>query len=153
MNNILITGATGFVGRVLVDRVLESHREVRVALRQNSPLFSSEVDKIIVESLGEKTDWSAALEQVDTIVHLAARVHVMNDHSLNPLEEFRKVNTEGTLNLARQAEAAGVKRFILSAPSRSMVSLQKMELHSLQWTRLRLKILMVLPSLRRNKGF
>ncbi len=109
---MLVTGATGFVGRVLVDRVLESHREVRVALRQNSPIFSSKIDKIIVESLGEKTDWSVALEQVDTVVHLAARVHVMQDDASNPLEEFRKVNTEGTLNLARQAFDAGIKRFI-----------------------------------------
>ncbi len=112
MSNILITGATGFVGRVLVDRVLESPRCVRVALRQDSNLFSSEVDKVIVENLAAKTNWGKALEQVDAVVHLAARVHVMQDSVSNPLEEFRKVNTEGTLNLARQAAEAGVKRFV-----------------------------------------
>jgi len=112
MNNILITGATGFVGRVLVDCVLENYRGIRVVLRQDNNIFSPEVDKIIVENLAEKINWDKALEKIDVVVHLAARVHVMNDHSSNPLEEFRKVNTEGTLNLARQAAEVGVKRFI-----------------------------------------
>ncbi len=112
MNKILITGATGFVGHMLVGRVLESDHGIRVALRQDSNLFPSGIDKAIVEILGEKTNWNEALELVDIVIHLAARVHVMQDSASNPLEEFRKVNTEGTLNLARQAAEAGVKRFI-----------------------------------------
>ena len=112
MNKILITGATGFVGHMLVGRVLESDHGIRVALRQDSNLFPSGIDKAIVEILGEKTNWNEALELVDVVIHLAARVHVMQDSASNPLEEFRKVNTEGTLDLARQAAVVGVKRFI-----------------------------------------
>jgi nucleoside-diphosphate-sugar epimerase len=63
-------------------------------------------------SLSSETDWTVALRRVDQVVHLAARVHVMNDKSLNPLAEFRQVNVEGTANLARQAAAAGVRRFV-----------------------------------------
>lgn len=63
-------------------------------------------------SLSSETDWTVALRSVDHIVHLAARVHVMNDKSPDPLAEFRRVNVEGTANLARQGAAAGVRRFV-----------------------------------------
>ena len=63
-------------------------------------------------SLSSKTDWTVALANVNQVVHLAARVHVMNDKSTDPLAEFREVNVEGTANLARQAAAAGVRRFV-----------------------------------------
>ncbi len=63
-------------------------------------------------SLSSETDWTSALRNVDQVVHLAARVHVMNDKSSDPLAEFRRVNVEGTANLARQAAVAGVKRFV-----------------------------------------
>lgn len=63
-------------------------------------------------SLSSVTDWTVTLRSVDQVVHLAARVHVMNDKSSDPLAEFRQVNVEGTANLARQAAAAGVRRFV-----------------------------------------
>jgi nucleoside-diphosphate-sugar epimerase len=63
-------------------------------------------------SLSSEADWTVALRSVDQVVHLAARVHVMNDKSSDPLAEFRRVNVEGTANLARQAAAAGVRRFV-----------------------------------------
>jgi nucleoside-diphosphate-sugar epimerase len=62
--------------------------------------------------LSSETDWTVALRSVVQVVHLAARVHVMNDKSTDPLAEFRRVNVEGTANLARQAAAAGVLRFV-----------------------------------------
>jgi UDP-glucose 4-epimerase len=62
--------------------------------------------------LTKEQDWSSALVDVDVIVHCAARVHVMNDEVEDPLEEFRKINVEGTLSLARQAAEAGARRFI-----------------------------------------
>jgi nucleoside-diphosphate-sugar epimerase len=62
--------------------------------------------------LHPSTDWSIALEGVAVVVHSAARVHVMHDTEADPLAAFRAVNVEGTLNLARQAAAAGVKRFV-----------------------------------------
>lgn len=62
--------------------------------------------------LSSETDWTVALRSVGQVVHLAARVHVMNDKSTDPLAEFHRVNVEGTANLARQAAAAGVRRFV-----------------------------------------
>ncbi len=69
-------------------------------------------DGVVVGNLGGDTDWSAALKGIEIIVHLAARVHVMNDSVSDPLAEFRRVNVEGTLNLAQQAVSGGVKRFV-----------------------------------------
>jgi UDP-glucose 4-epimerase len=67
---------------------------------------------VSVGDIGAETDWHAALHGVQGVVHLAARVHVMDECSADPLAEFRRVNVAGTLNLARQAAAAGVQRFI-----------------------------------------
>jgi len=66
----------------------------------------------MVDGIDAETDWRGSMSDGDVVIHLAARVHIMNDDSTDPLSEFRKVNTEGTLNLARQASESGVKRFI-----------------------------------------
>ena len=113
MMRCLITGGNGFVGRALTSHLLASGCEVRLSLRQ--PLRPDQivgVETVEIGSLSLKNDWTAALRDVDRIVHLAARVHVMNDKSTDPLAEFRQVNVEGTANLARQAAAAGVRRFV-----------------------------------------
>ncbi len=109
----LITGGNGFVGRALISHVLASGCEVRLSLRQ--PLRSDQivgVETVEIGSLSLQNDWTAALRNVDRIVHLAARVHVINDNSSDPMAEFHRVNVEGTANLARQAAAAGVRRFV-----------------------------------------
>lgn len=93
--NVLVTGATGFVGSGLCNTLEAANYNVR---RSNQRL--SEVD------------WSQSLAGVSTVVHLAARVHIMRDSAADPLAEFRVVNVHGTLNLARQAAAAGVWRFV-----------------------------------------
>lgn len=109
----LITGGNGFVGRALTSHVLASGCEVRLSLRQTPRADQIVgVETVEIGSLSLKNDWTAALRNVDRIVHLAARVHVMNDKNSDPLAEFRRVNVEGTANLARQAAAAGVRRFI-----------------------------------------
>ncbi len=107
----LVTGANGFVGSALCARLLRGGTAVRGAARFQSTLPDG-VEAIAVGSLSSVTDWTVALRSVDQVVHLAARVHVMNDKSTNPLAEFRQVNVEGTANLARQAAAAGVRRFV-----------------------------------------
>ena len=67
---------------------------------------------VVVPSLDADTDWSAALQGVEVVLHAAARAHIMRDEALDPLAEYRRVNVAGTLNLARQAAAAGVRRFV-----------------------------------------
>lgn len=110
---VLVTGATGFVGTALVDRLVGVGRfDVRTAVRRKVSKLPAEVGSVVVGDLTPDTAWQQALVGVETIVHLAARVHVMRDTAADPLAEFRWVNTRGTLNLARQAAAAGVRRFV-----------------------------------------
>ncbi|MGG1354820.1 hybrid nucleoside-diphosphate sugar epimerase/sugar transferase [Psychrobacter pacificensis] len=109
---VLITGATGFVGSAIQQRIAaDGNYDLTIAVRNINE--QSEAVRIVkVDDLTAVTDWNYALKDVDVVVHSAARVHVMDDKSADPLTEFRKVNVEGTLNLARQAVEAGVKRFI-----------------------------------------
>lgn len=103
---LLITGANGFVGSALCTLLSQKKALFRAVARRGDG------ETISVGNIDANTIWTAALVDIDVIVHAAARVHVMNDVSNDPLAEFRKVNVEGTLNLARQAVAAGVRRFV-----------------------------------------
>lgn len=111
---ILVTGATGFVGKAVVQRLLEEDESLRVAVavRRGGQHWPDRVLPRVTGELEPSADWSLALEGVCAVVHCAARVHVMADTAANPLAEFRRVNVQGTLNLARQAAAAGVRRFV-----------------------------------------
>jgi nucleoside-diphosphate-sugar epimerase len=109
----LITGGNGFVGRALTSHLLALGYGVRLPLRQPQRADQiAGVETVDIGSLSSETDWTVALRSVDQVVHLAARVHVMTDKSPDPLAEFRRVNVEGTANLARQAAEAGVRRFV-----------------------------------------
>ena len=107
-SSILLTGPTGFVGQRLCEVATEAGWSVCRAVRRVHGIQN----EVVVGDLGDKTDWSEALRNIDVVIHLAARVHVMDDSAADPLTEFRKVNTEGALKLARQSADAGVKRFI-----------------------------------------
>jgi nucleoside-diphosphate-sugar epimerase len=105
---VLVTGAAGFVGRRLCDTLASRGFEVVPTVRG-----AAARDEIAVGEIGPETDWRAALAtQPDVVVHLAARVHVMKDDEADPLKSYRAVNVEGSLNLSRQAVAAGVKRLV-----------------------------------------
>jgi nucleoside-diphosphate-sugar epimerase len=109
----LITGGSGFVGRALVSHALTKGYNVRCPLRQPQALDETDgVETVKIDSLSVDTDWTAALCNIEKVVHLAARVHVMNEMDADPLAEFRRVNVEATANLARQAVEAGVRRFV-----------------------------------------
>lgn len=103
---ILVTGATGFVGRALIAELSRRQIVYRPISRAARRGFHA------MGAIDGQTDWSEALTGIKTIVHLAARVHVMNDTAADPLAAFRAVNVDATLNLARQAARAGVRRFI-----------------------------------------
>ena len=108
---LLITGANGFVGRALCAEAARQNFVVHAATRSTCDLPCADVCRA-VGLMDGAADWATALLGVDLVVHLAARVHVMSDTAVNPLNEFRHVNVQGTLNLARQAAAAGVRRFV-----------------------------------------
>lgn len=111
---ILVTGATGFVGNALVKRLMtdSAFGGVVAGLRRGDACLPDGVQCVHIGDLQPTTDWYAALHQVDALVHCAARVHVMQDGASNPLEAYRHVNVQGTLNLAQQAAKAGVRRFV-----------------------------------------
>ena len=110
---LLLTGSTGFLGTALARRLVDDARYHLVAAvrRKDANVVSGSIS-MLVRDLQANTDWTSALSDVDVVIHTAARVHVMNDSAHDPLTEFRKINLEGTLNLAHQAEQMGVKRFI-----------------------------------------
>ena len=111
--NILVTGATGFVGSALVN-YLVNHTSfpIRAIVRNGSLLSPSVIQNFQIGNLASDCNWSAPLEGANVVIHTAARVHVQLDSAADSLTEFRRVNVAGTLNLARQAKTAGVQRFI-----------------------------------------
>jgi nucleoside-diphosphate-sugar epimerase len=111
MEKVLVTGPDGFVGTRLCARLLKDGLAVRGAQFAPVPLPEG-CESIVVGDLAEATNWDEALTGVDRVVHLAARVHIMNDSAKDPLREFRHVNVEGARKLAEAAVRAGVKRFV-----------------------------------------
>tara|TARA_Y200000002_G_scaffold382783_1_gene401283 strand:+ start:1110 stop:2036 length:927 start_codon:yes stop_codon:yes gene_type:complete len=110
-NKILVTGSNGFVGKALC-QTLRNRGDNYVGSVRDKAHVKKGQDFIIVESLDKNTDWRKALDGCDTVIHLAARAHILNDNLDDPLAAFRLINTEGTLNLAEQAAECGVSRFI-----------------------------------------
>ncbi len=119
--NVLVTGANGFVGAAMCKSLAHRGHRVRAVVRNpqsagalptanESP--ADGVETAAVGNIDAQTDWSAALSGMDTVIHLAARVHVMHEKSGGPLDEFRRVNVAGTEHLARAAAASGVKRMV-----------------------------------------
>ncbi|MDF1683534.1 MAG: NAD-dependent epimerase/dehydratase family protein [Legionellaceae bacterium] len=116
---ILVTGATGFVGKQLVQYLLE-HTEATLCLAvreipQVKLYDSNDASRVTltnIKNISSKTNWQAMLVDCDVVIHLAACIEVLGESLKNSLAIFRETNVEGTLNLARQANQAGVTRFI-----------------------------------------
>jgi nucleoside-diphosphate-sugar epimerase len=108
---ILVTGAGGFAGRALCRHLARMGHEPVAAVRGNTADVPP--DSVLVPDIGPDTDWRAALHGIDTVVHLAARVHVDAESAADPLAEYRRVNVAGTRRLAQAALDAGVRRIVL----------------------------------------
>lgn len=109
---ILITGASGFIGTNLVQRLKDTHQICLVLRKPRINSIFNQQDIVIIPDISATTNWEPYLKNITVVIHLAGRAHIMKDTALSPLAEFRKVNVDLTLNLARQAAAIGVKRFI-----------------------------------------
>lgn len=111
---ILVTGAAGFVGSALMKQLAADRacKGVVAAVRRKAAAQPEGVLQVLVGDLLPNTDWGLALQGINAVVHCAARVHVMQDDAMYPLQAYREVNVNGTLNLACQAAQAGVRRFV-----------------------------------------
>jgi len=114
---VLVTGANGFVGTALCRALVDKGWAVRAAVRDASAreaLRSAfpRLPCVTVGEVGPDTDWASALEGCAAVVHLAARVHMMQDDAADPESEFRRVNRDGTRHLLESAAQAGVRRFV-----------------------------------------
>lgn len=107
----MISGAGGFVGKALCAELFRRGQSVSAAVRSGNSLIEN-TEVIVVGAIDSETNWADALRDVDVVIHLAARVHVMRESATDPLAEYLKVNLHGTSNLARQAACSGAKRLV-----------------------------------------
>jgi nucleoside-diphosphate-sugar epimerase len=112
MERILVTGANGFIGSHLCPFLTDKGYEVIVAVRAGGGPHAGLGQVVHVSDVGPDTDWSEALKDVSAIVHLAGRAHRMNESPEEASRLHEQINTQGTLNLARQARDAGVRRLV-----------------------------------------
>lgn len=108
---ILLTGASGFVGKAVLKTAQQRSLKIRPVYR-SMDLTKGQPEAVLVSRLDGTADWSQVLQGVDVVIHAAARAHIMREEELDTLAEYWRVNVEGTLNLARQAAASGVRRFV-----------------------------------------
>ena len=111
MSKLLVTGANGFVGSAVCRQAMTLRDSVVGAVRTPTAL-PADVTPVAVGTMDARTVWIEPLRKCSAVVHAAARVHVMDESAADPLSEFRRVNVEGTLNLALQAASCGIRRFI-----------------------------------------
>jgi nucleoside-diphosphate-sugar epimerase len=110
---VLVTGATGFVGRALVPMLTQAGHDVTITVRYGPS--ADHLKNVRIKNIGEigpDTDWQEALSNIDAVLHLAGRAHVMNESGSDPLAAYRRINRDGTKRLAEASADAGVKRLV-----------------------------------------
>jgi nucleoside-diphosphate-sugar epimerase len=112
---ILVTGSTGFIGRPLCRALADAGAAVRAAVRRPGGPPTQGIEPVLVPDLLDRAALRHAAQGADTIVHLAARVHVMSDAAPDPLAEHRSTNVAGTEAVLDAASAAGVGRFLFTS--------------------------------------
>jgi nucleoside-diphosphate-sugar epimerase len=111
MRRVLVTGATGFVGQPLCELLAHSGLVVRAALRNDRAVSACIAEKAVVGDIAATTDWRVALDGVDVVLHIAARVHVFNDAGAS-VQLYNETNAHGTAHLAEASAQAGIRRFV-----------------------------------------
>jgi len=110
---VMVTGASGFLGQKLCPILEDAGFEIVPVFRARQLEPGKGIpNAIFVKSIDATTDWTNKLIDVEVVIHLAARAHVMHDHETDVLSNYRKINVEGTRNLAKQAAESGVKRLV-----------------------------------------
>lgn len=126
MKSILVTGTTGFIASHLMPVLQEQNYNITSAVRRELPQLSTEGMKtVMVGEINPQTKWQKALKGIDTVIHLAARAHILHEKTSYPETEFQLVNNLGTANLVNQAITAGVKHFIFISSIGAMASLSE----------------------------
>ncbi len=115
--SILLTGGSGFVGQAILSALINNKNNVVAVGRKAPPhKFEKEIGSLLswirIDEINGETEWKNALKDTVSVVHCAARTHVMHENVIDSLEAYRRVNVAGTLQLARQAADAGVRRFV-----------------------------------------
>lgn len=113
MKSVLVTGATGFLGTAVCAELKAEGFTVRAAVRPHTSRRLNNIDEIVeVGNIDAATNWDDALDRVDVVIHLAARVHILSETTADPIKEFRDINRDGTVRLAQSAASIGVSRLV-----------------------------------------
>lgn len=112
MHTVFITGADGFIGSALCAQLEASGYRVLRGIQPRDGAPASTEYPVLAIDIGPDTNWDGVLQGVDSIIHLAARVHILRETETDPLAAFRRVNTAGTERLACAAAQQGVKRLV-----------------------------------------